>query len=100
MFLFKASGEVSWWHLQDILTRNNLLFYLSEEFYTTEQKIFNASICLFQPFGKTNIAESYEDKPSLALQKLRHGLYFVSLSSFFRNNAFIGKFDLYIFFGT
>ena len=50
---------ISWWRLQDILTRNNLLFYLSEEFYTTKQKILNASIFLFQPFGKIKIAGSY-----------------------------------------
>ena len=74
-----ASGEVSWWRLQDLY---NLLFYLSEEFYTTEQKILNAIICLFQPFGKISVAGSYEDKPSLALRKLRHRLFFVSLSSF------------------
>ena len=76
---FKASGETSWWRLQDILTTNNLLFYSSEEFYTTEEKILNASICLFQPFRKIKIAGSYEDKPSLALQKLRRRLSFVSL---------------------
>ena len=59
-----------------------------------EQKILNASICLFQPFGKIKIAGSYEHKPSFALQKLRRQLSFVSLSFFFRNNAFIWKFDL------
>ena len=71
------------------LTRHNLLFYLSEEFYTTEQKILNASICSFQPFGKIKIAGSYEDKLSLALRKLRRRLSFVSFSSFFINNALI-----------
>ena len=44
------------------LARNKLLFYWSEEFYTTEQKILNPSTCLFQPFGKIKIAGSYEDK--------------------------------------
>ena len=39
----------------------DLLFYLSEEFCTTERKILNASICLFQPFGKIKIAGSYWD---------------------------------------
>ena len=76
---FKASGEVGWWCLQEILTRNNILFYLSEEFYTIEQKILNAGIWLFQPFAKIKIAVSYADKPSLALRKLRRRLFFVSL---------------------
>ena len=58
-------------------------------FYTTEYKILNSSICSFQAFTNMKIAVSYEDKPSLALQKLRRRLSFVSLSSFFRNNAFI-----------
>ena len=49
---------ISWWCLQDILTRNNLLFYLAEELYTTEQKILNANTCLFQLFGKIKIAGS------------------------------------------
>ena len=80
--IFKASREVGWWRLQDILTRNNLLFCLSREFCSTEQKILNASICLFQPFGKIKIAGSHEDKPSLALRKLRRRLPFVFLSSF------------------
>ena len=35
--------------------------YLSEEFYTTEPKILNASICIFQPSGKIKIAGSYWD---------------------------------------
>ena len=35
--------------------------YLSEEFYTTEQKILNPSICIFQPSGKIKIAGSYWD---------------------------------------
>ena len=60
---------ITWWRLQDIFTTNNLLFYLSEEFYITEQKLLNASICLFQPFGKIKIAGSYEDKPTLDLRK-------------------------------
>ena len=51
---------ISWWHLQFILAGNNILFYLSEELYTTEQKILNASIYLFHPFGKIRIAGSYE----------------------------------------
>ena len=75
-------------------TRNTLLFCLSEEFCSTEQEILNASICVFQPIGKIKIAGSYEDKPSLALRKLRRQLSFVSLSSLLRNNAFIWKFDL------
>ena len=54
-----------------------------------EQKVLNASICLFQPFGEIKIAGRYEDKPSLALRKLRPRRFFVSFSSFFRNNAFI-----------
>ena len=41
--ILKVSSEVKtfirWWHLQGIVTRNNLLLYLSEEFYITEQKI-------------------------------------------------------------
>ena len=60
---------ISWWRLQYILTGNNLLFYLSEEFYITEQKILSASNCLFQSFGKIKIAGSYEDQPTLDLQK-------------------------------
>ena len=90
---------ISWWRVQDIFTRNNLLFYLSEEFYTTEQKLLNASICLFPPFGKIKIAGGYEDKPTyenhnaillkILFVKLRRQLSFTSLSSFFRNNAFI-----------
>ena len=90
---------ISWWRVQDIFTRNNLLFYLSEEFYTTEQKLLNASICLFQPFGKIKTAGGYEDKPTyenhkaillkILFVKLRRRLSFASLSSFFRNNAFI-----------
>ena len=80
--ILKASGEVGWWRLQNILTRYNLLFCLSEEFCSTEQKILNASICLFQPFGKIKIAGSYEDKSSLALRKLRRRLSSVSLTSF------------------
>ena len=87
--ILKASGEVGWWRLQNILTRNNLLFCLSKEFCSTEQKILNASIYLFQPFGKIKIVGSYEDKPSLALRKLRRRLSSVSVSPFFRNNAFI-----------
>ena len=47
---------ILWWRLQDILTRNDLLLYLREEFYTTEHKILNASVCLFPPFGKIKIA--------------------------------------------
>ena len=78
-----------------MLTRNDLLFHLSEEFYTTEQKALNAIICFFQPFGKIKIAGSYENKPSFALQKLRRQLSFISLSLFFRNNAFTWKFDLF-----
>ena len=50
------------------LTRNNLLFYLSEEFYTTEQRILNFSICLFPTFGKIKIAGSYEDKITATFQ--------------------------------
>ena len=72
---FKAFGEVkmliSWWRLQDILTRNSLLFHLSEEFYTTEPKILNASICLFQPFGRIKMAGNYEDKLTLELRQLQ-----------------------------
>ena len=34
------------------------MFYMSEEFYSMEQKL-NASFCLFQPFGKIKIAGSY-----------------------------------------
>ena len=60
---------ISRWGLQDILTRTSLPFYLSEEFYTTKHKILNASICLFQPFRKIKIAESYEDKQTLDLRK-------------------------------
>ena len=68
---FKASGEVKVFisrrHLQDnILSRNNLLFYLSEVFYNTEQ-----SIRLSQPIGKIKIAGSYEDKPTLDLRKFQ-----------------------------
>ena len=50
------------------LTRNNLLFYLSEEFYTTEQRILNFSICLFPTFGKIKIVGSYEDKITATFQ--------------------------------
>ena len=78
---------ISWWCLQDILARNNFLFYLSEEFTPRSKKILNASICLFQTFGKFKIPGSYEGKPTLDLQKLRRRFSFVSLSSFFRNNA-------------
>ena len=49
-----------------MLVGPDLLFYLSEEFCTTERKILNASICLFQPFPKDqNGWELYEDKPTL-----------------------------------
>ena len=34
------------------------MFYLSEEFYSMEQKL-NANFYLFQPFGKIKIAGSY-----------------------------------------
>ena len=61
--IFKTSGGLkmftSWWRQQYIWTRNNLQLYLSEEFYTTEQKILNASICLFQPFGNIKITGTY-----------------------------------------
>ena len=71
--IFKAYEEVkmfiSWWRLQYILTGNNLLFYLSKEFYSTEQKILNVSVCLFQPFGKVKIVGSYEDQQTLDLRK-------------------------------
>ena len=83
---FNVSGEVSWWRLQDMLTTKNLLFYSLEESYTSEQKILNASICLFQLFGKIKIAGSYEDKLLRALRKLRRRLSFVSIH---RNNALI-----------
>ena len=46
-----------------------LLFYLSEEFYNTEQKMLNTSILLFQ---------SFKDQTSWKL--LRRRLSFVSLS--------------------
>ena len=39
-----------------------------------EQKVLNASICLFQPFGKIEIAGCYEDTPSFDLLKLRRRL--------------------------
>ena len=37
------------------------LFYLPEEFYTTEQEILNVSICLFQPSGTIKITGSYQN---------------------------------------
>ena len=46
-----------------------LLFYLSEEFYNTEQKMLNTSVLLFQ---------SFKDQTSWKL--LRRRLSFVSLS--------------------
>ena len=71
--IFKAYEDVkafiSWWHIHYILTGNNLPFHLPEEFYTTEQKILNACICLFQPFGKIKIAGSYEDQPTIHFGK-------------------------------
>ena len=73
---FKVSGEViSRRHLQvDILSRNNLLLYLPEEFYNAEQ-----SIRLSQPIGKIKIAGSYEDKPTLDLRKLLRYLQILRL---------------------
>ena len=74
--IFKASGEVktivSWWRLPDILTRNKLLFYLSEDIYTTEQKISNTSICLFLQIGEIKIAGYYEHKPTLRWCRARN----------------------------
>ena len=58
--IFKAFGEVkmfiSWWRLPDILTRNKLLFYLSEDIYTTEQT---------GQIGNIKVAGYYENKPTL-----------------------------------
>ena len=80
---FKTSGEVSWWRLQDILTTKNLLFYWSEGCFTLgNKKYWTPVFVLFQLFRKIKIAGSYEDKPLLALQKLRRRLSFVSLRPF------------------
>ena len=62
--IFKISGEVkiftSCWRLQDILRRNNLLFYLSEEFYSTDKKYWTSVFVYFNHLERSELLEVIE----------------------------------------
>ena len=72
--------------------------YIYEAFLFCVGCLLHFNVCYSIPYFDLEVAGIYEGKPSLALRKLGRRLSFVSLLSFYRNNAFIWKVD--IFFET